>query len=117
MTGFGAAEGDLGGRRLRVEIRTVNHRYFNLAARLPSELAAVEGELREALRTTFERGHLTVSVRWVEDGALTAGIDWTRAEAVVASLTALRDRFGLGGEVTVELVARASRCAGDPARR
>ncbi len=44
MTGFGAAEGDLGGRRLRVEIRTVNHRYFNLAARLPSELAAVEGQ-------------------------------------------------------------------------
>lgn len=106
MTGFGATEGDLGGRRLRVEIRTVNHRYFNLAARLPSELAAVEGELREALRTTFERGHLTVSVRWVEDGALTAGIDWSRAEAVVASLKALRDRFDLGGEVTVELVAR-----------
>ena len=50
MTGFGAAEGDVGGRRARVEIRTVNHRFFNLAARLPGELSALEGELREALR-------------------------------------------------------------------
>ncbi|MGI8818779.1 MAG: YicC/YloC family endoribonuclease, partial [Gemmatimonadales bacterium] len=28
MTGFGAAEGPVAGRRLRIEIRTVNHRYF-----------------------------------------------------------------------------------------
>jgi uncharacterized protein (TIGR00255 family) len=108
MTGFGAAEGEVAGRRIRCEIRTVNHRHFNLAARLPSELSAVEGELRDALRQSFERGHLAVSVRWVEDAAQAAGIDWVRAAAVVEALRSLRDRFALAGDVTVEMVARQS---------
>lgn len=108
MTGFGAAEGEVAGRRIRCEIRTVNHRHFNLAARLPSELSAVEGELRDALRQSFERGHLAVSVRWVEDAAQAAGIDWVRATAVVEALRSLRDRFALAGDVTVEMVARQS---------
>ena len=47
----------MAGGRLRVEIRTVNHRYFNLAAKLPSDLGALEGELRERLRREFDRGH------------------------------------------------------------
>jgi len=106
MTGFGAAEGDVAGRRARVEIRTVNHRFFNLAARLPNELSALEGEMREALRREFERGHINAQVRWLDDPAAIAGIDTERAGAVVAALRALQERFGLGGEVTVELVVR-----------
>ena len=106
MTGFGAAEGDVADRRLQVEIRTVNHRWFHLAARLPPELGSLEGDLREALRREFDRGHVSVTVRWVDDGGFTAAIDWERAEAVVAALRDLRDRFGFGGEVSLELVAR-----------
>src|SRR6476646_2979890 len=58
MTGFGAAEGPVGGGRLRVEIRTVNHRYFNLAPKLPADLSSLEGEMRERLRREFDRGHV-----------------------------------------------------------
>jgi len=112
MTGFGAAEGDVAGRRARVEIRTVNHRFFNLAARLPGELAGAEAELREALRREFERGHINVQVRWVDDLPAMAGIDTERAGAVVAALRGLQERFGLGGEVTVELVARQAEVFG-----
>lgn len=106
MTGFGAAEDSVGGRRLRVEIRTVNHRHFNLAARLPSEFSAAEGELRESLRAHFDRGHVAVSARWTDDAGLVVGVDWARAEAVVATLREVRDRFALAGDVTVEMVAR-----------
>lgn len=106
MTGFGAAEDNVAGRRARVEIRTVNHRWFNLALKLPVELAAVEPELREALRRQFERGHVNVQVRWMDESVATASIDTERAEAVVAALRDLQQRFGLSGEVTVDLVAR-----------
>jgi uncharacterized protein (TIGR00255 family) len=106
MTGFGAAEGDVAGRRARVEIRTVNHRFFNLATRLPGELAGAEIELRDALRREFERGHINVQVRWIDDVPAMAAIDTARAAAVVAALRGLQEQFGLGGEVTVELVAR-----------
>jgi uncharacterized protein (TIGR00255 family) len=108
MTGFGAAEGPVAGRRLRVEIRTVNHRYFNLSAKLPGDLAALEAELRERLRRDFDRGHVTVQARWAEQADTETGfeIDLDRARTVAARLREMQTALGLGGEVTVELVAR-----------
>jgi uncharacterized protein (TIGR00255 family) len=108
MTGFGAAEGPVAGGRLRLEIRTVNHRYFNLAARLPSELAGLEGELRERLRRDFDRGHLAVHARWVERPAQDAEIrvDLERARALVARLRELQTALSLPGEISLDLVAR-----------
>ncbi len=108
MTGFGAAEGPVAGGRLRVEIRTVNHRFFNFAPKLPGDLAAVEGELRERLRRDLERGHVAVHARWTEparsDDALR--VDVERARLIAARLGELRDTLGLAGEVTLDLVAR-----------
>jgi uncharacterized protein (TIGR00255 family) len=108
MTGFGAAEGAVAGRRLRVEIRTVNHRYFNLSAKLPSDLTMYEGELRERLRKDFDRGHLSVQARWTEsaDRQIGFSVDLERARLVAARLREMQSTLGLGGEVTVELVAR-----------
>jgi uncharacterized protein (TIGR00255 family) len=108
MTGFGAAEGPVAGRRLRVEIRTVNHRYFNLSAKLPGELGALEGELRERLRRDFERGHVSIQARWTERVEREDGfeIDLDRARVVAARLRELQSTLGLGGEVTIDLVAR-----------
>jgi uncharacterized protein (TIGR00255 family) len=108
MTGFGAAEGPVAGRRLRVEIRTVNHRYFNLSAKLPGDLSSLEGELRERLRRDFERGHVTIQARWTESTEREAGfeVDLDRARVVVARLRELQSTLGLSGEVTIDLVAR-----------
>ena len=108
MTGFGAAEGPAGGARLRVEIRTVNHRFFNFAPKLPPDLAPFEGEIRERLRREFDRGHVSVHARWIDDGesapALT--VDTERARAVVARLRELQGAVGVGGEIGIDLVAR-----------
>ncbi|MGH7627832.1 MAG: YicC/YloC family endoribonuclease [Gemmatimonadales bacterium] len=108
MTGFGAAEGRVAGGRLRVEVRTVNHRFFNFAPKLPGDLAALEGELRERLRRDLERGHVAVHARWVESAVTEEAlrVDVERARLVADRLRELRDTLGLSGEVTLELVAR-----------
>lgn len=108
MTGYGAAEGPAGGGRLRIEVRTVNHRFFNLAAKLPSDLAPLEADLRERLRRDLERGHIALSARWVELPAREAALalDLERARVVVARLRELHASLGLAGEVTLDLVAR-----------
>jgi uncharacterized protein (TIGR00255 family) len=67
MTGFGAAEGAVSGGRLRLEVRTVNHRHLNVQLRVPSELADLEAEMRERLRAHVVRGHVSVSGRWLEE--------------------------------------------------
>lgn len=108
MTGFGAAEGAVAGGRLRVEIRTVNHRYFNLSLKLPQDLAALEGEFREMLRKEVERGHVSVSVRWVEYPAITqsSAINLERAQAVLARLRELQVALSLPGEIDLPMIAR-----------
>jgi uncharacterized protein (TIGR00255 family) len=110
MTGFGAAEGAVAGGWIRFEIRTVNHRHFNLATKLPGELAVLEGELRERLRREFDRGHVAVQARWTEYPAVSGGftVDLERARLVAERLREMQSTLGLGGEVTVELVARQS---------
>lgn len=108
MTGFGAAEGPAGSGRLRVELRTVNHRFFNFAPKLPGDLASLEQELRERLRREFDRGHVTAQVRWVEapERALALTVDTDRARAIAVRLRELRAAAGLDGSIDVDLVAR-----------
>ena len=63
MTGFGAADGQVGSLRVSVEVRTVNHRFFSPSIKLPGPLARWEGEVREALRQRVARGHVTLMAR------------------------------------------------------
>jgi len=108
MTGFGSADGTVLGGRLRVEIRTVNHRYYNPQLKLVFELGGVEGQLRERLRQLLERGHVVVTARWVEppptDGAV--AVDLARARQVVAAAHELKKKLKLKGEIDLGFVAR-----------
>src|SRR5258708_18971550 len=74
MTGYGSADGKVLGGRLRIEIRTVNHRYFNPQLKLPPELAGIESELRDRLRQRLERRHVAVPARPVEANQSAGGL-------------------------------------------
>lgn len=106
MTGFGAAEGAVGSSRVVVEVRSVNHRFFNPSIKLPASLSRWEPDVREALRKSISRGHVTVSA-WVERNKdATAGIDESRFAAYVERLKALKERYALDGEIDLATVLR-----------
>jgi uncharacterized protein (TIGR00255 family) len=111
MTGFGSAEDQVPGSpggRLRVDIRTVNHRFFNPQLKLPTELAGVESDLRERLRQLLERGHVSVTARWLEGPDEEGGIrvDLARARQVLATAQQLKKKLKLKGTVDLAFVAR-----------
>jgi uncharacterized protein (TIGR00255 family) len=106
MTGFGAAEGTVGSARVTVELRSVNHRFFNATIKLPAELSRWEGEVREALRKRVSRGHITLGARVDRGVAGPPLIDEERFSAYVGLLRNLKDRFGLAGDVDVATVLR-----------
>ena len=106
MTGFGVAEGTVGAARVAVELRSVNHRFFNATIRLPSELARWETEVRESLRKRVNRGHISLSAR-VERGVAGApAIDEARFGAYVDLLRQLQARYQLDGVIDVAAVLR-----------
>lgn len=106
MTGFGAADGTVGGARVSVELRSVNHRFFNPSIKLPAILARWEGDAREALRRRIARGHVTLSARVDRGEQPAAVIDEAAFAARAAALMALQQRHNLGGSVDVATVLR-----------
>jgi uncharacterized protein (TIGR00255 family) len=106
MTGFGAAEGTVGAARVTVEVRSVNHRFFNPTIKLPSAFARWEGEVREALRARVARGHVTLFARAERNATVGATIDEEKFAAYVAQLRLLQARHGLTGELDVGTVLR-----------
>jgi uncharacterized protein (TIGR00255 family) len=106
MTGFGSAEGVVGGARVSVEIRSVNHRFFNPSIKLPSDLAKWEGEVREAMRKAVARGHVTLFGR-VERGETDGGrIDEEQFRAYVEQIRKLQEQLVLGTDVDVGAILR-----------
>jgi len=116
MTGFGAATGAVGRAQVNVEIRAVNHRFFNPSVRLPSSYSQWEAEVRETLRRHITRGHVTAVVR-IERSTGDPGIaiDEPRFAAYVERLSALRDRYGLGGDIDLATVLRMPYVVAAPA--
>ena len=106
MTGFGAAEGPVGSTRVSVELRSVNHRFFNPSLKLPTALSQWEGEVREALRQRVARGHVTVFARIERAEEASAVVDEERFARYAAELKRLQAAHGLGGDVDVGAVLR-----------
>ena len=106
MTGFGAAEGRVRDFRVGVEIRSVNHRFFNPSIKLPGAFSRWEGEVRELLRQRIARGHVTLTARIGRDVEGRALVDETRFAGYVEQLRSLQQRFGLGGDLDVATILR-----------
>lgn len=99
MTGFGAADGLVGSARASVEIRSVNHRFFNPSLKLPSAFSRWEGEIRDMLRQKIARGHVTLVARIDRDEATSPVIDETRLAQYLTALKALQKKHKLAGEL------------------
>ena len=106
MTGFGTAEGQVGRARVSVEIRSVNHRFFNPSIKLPSALGKWETDVREALRKGIARGHVSVFARLDRPETEAGRVDEERFGAYVAQLRELQQRFGLADTLDVGTVLR-----------
>lgn len=110
MTGYGEAEGATPAGRLRVELRTVNHRYLNVNARIPNALARWEPEIREWLRAWFTRGHVNCTVRLERDGEGDSPVgyklDGDRVTAYLSIFERLGREFGVRGEPDLALITR-----------
>src|SRR5688572_6250065 len=64
MTAFAACERAATGGTLACELRSVNHRFHELAVRLPEELRAIEPALRERVSQKLSRGKIDLVLRF-----------------------------------------------------
>ena len=99
MTGFGSAEGMVGAAGVSVEIRTVNHRFFNPSIKLPGSFAKWEGDVREVLRQRIARGHVALTARVEREPGKGAGINEARFGEYVAAIRDLQTKYNLSDKL------------------
>lgn len=109
MTGFGEAELDSPAGRLRLEVKTVNHRFFNASVKTPPGFDRYEPAITQALKRHISRGHVTayLSVRREEgEGETGIGADLEKARAFVRALESLQNELDVPGEVDLAMLSR-----------
>ena len=108
MTGYGRDQQLLHGRSITVEIRSVNHRYFEFSCRAPRGCAFLEDRLKRALQSAISRGKVEVSLtlQTVESRHTSVAVDHALARQYLTALRALGEEYSLPDDLTLSVVAR-----------
>ena len=102
MTGYGKCQLQRDTWEVTVELRAVNHRYLDVAMRLPRNLLFLEDGVRKGL-PALVRGHVDVylTVRQTEGAGRVVEADTALAASYVAAAKAIREVTGAADDLTV----------------
>lgn len=108
MTGYGSAEEILGGRNIRVEIKSVNHRYFEYTARVPRSCGFLEDRLKRLLSGAISRGKVEVGVtiQTVEGVDEEISINRDVVKNYVEALRSVKNEFDLTDDLSLSSIAK-----------
>lgn len=108
MTGFGRSEKIAGGRDIAVEIRSVNHRYFDYSSRISRGYGFLDTKLKAFLQDRITRGKidLFVSVEALESADTQVTVNHSLASGYISALRDLQKSYGLRDDISVMTVAR-----------
>lgn len=97
MTGFGRASAETDGYVITVEIKSVNHRYFEFSCRLPRQYGFLEEKLKSHINSKVSRGKLDcyVTIEALNTDNAQVVINHTLASAYVKALKELSAEYGL----------------------
>jgi len=98
MTGFAQAHVDREGCALRINLRSVNHRFLDLHLRMPDGFEVFESRIRHAIRNSLRRGHVDVNVYYEPVGGSSVEVNREVAEAYMKAVERLRREFGVQTE-------------------
>ncbi|MGH4122293.1 MAG: YicC/YloC family endoribonuclease [Clostridium sp.] len=108
MTGFGRGNCEKDGKDFTIEIKSVNHRYFETNIRMPRVLISFEDKIRKIIGEKVKRGKLDVFVtqgNYDKDDAF-ANLNEKLAESYMECFRVLKDKYNLEGDISVSQIAR-----------
>lgn len=108
MTGFGRAVEEIDGYVITVEIKSVNHRYFDFSSRIPRQYGFLDDKLKSYINSKVSRGkvecYVSVDALDTEDAAVV--INKTLASAYVKALKELSGEYSLKEDFGTAFVSR-----------
>jgi len=104
MTGFGRWKAGFKGGAITIEIKTVNHKFFEMTAKLPNHISTFEEKIKEILQKRIKRGKVNLILSY--DGAIDkherVSFNEPLARNYYNALMKLKKKLGVTGEMVVD---------------
>ncbi len=103
MTGYGRAQKIVNGRDILVEIRSVNHRYYEYSSRIPRAYNYIDDKLKALLKSAISRGkvEIAVSVNNIEGKDTEIAVNKGAAEGYVTALRSIAEELDLADDLSL----------------
>lgn len=108
MTGYGRSQMILNGRDILVEIRSVNHRYYEYNSRIPRSYNYIDEKLKVLLKSKISRGKVdvSVSINNIEGRDTEVAINKGVAEGYINALRGVADELCVADDLTLSNLLR-----------
>ena len=107
MTGFGRSEYSDGKRNIIVEIKSVNHRYFDISIKMPRRYGFAEDKVKNAVKDRIRRGKVDVSimVENITENDVNIKLNTMVAKQYYDNLQELQKNFDVSGDITLQFLS------------
>jgi uncharacterized protein (TIGR00255 family) len=108
MTGFGRCEMELDGRKIVVELKSVNNRYLDVSIRTPKVLSLLEENIRSQIKERLARGHVDAYIYYqnLRQDAKKAHVDLALLRGYMQAMDMIATESGLPNDLTLADIAR-----------
>ncbi|MEE0956608.1 MAG: YicC/YloC family endoribonuclease [Ruminococcus sp.] len=108
MTGFGRCETQIDGREITVEIKSVNHRYFEFSCRSPRGYSFVDDKLKSFINERVARGKIDVfvSIGARDDTPSEVTVNHSLVSGYLNAMKEIADTYGVENDATVVSLSR-----------
>ena len=108
MTGYGRCQESLNGRVITVEIKAVNHRYFEFSCRVPRAYGFLEERLKKLVQASVSRGKVDVyvSITQSEGPDVSVSLNEPMLRSYLAALRRMSEEYDVTDDISVSLLAR-----------
>jgi len=98
MTGFAQARVERDGSSVRINLRSVNHRFLDLHLRMPDGFEVFESRIRQGIRNRLRRGHVDVNIYYEAGGTGAIEVNHDLVKSYMDAVERLRQEFDVKTE-------------------
>lgn len=108
MTGFGRCEAEINGREITVEIKSVNHRYFEFSCRTPRGYGFLDDKLKSYVNSRVSRGKIDmfVTVGANDEAPSEVTVNHQLVSGYLNAMKEISDTYGVENDITVVSLSR-----------
>ncbi len=108
MTGFGRCEAEINGREITVEVKSVNHRYFEFSCRTPRGYGFLDDKLKSYVNSRVSRGKIDmfVTIGANDEAPSEVTVNHQLVSGYINAMKEISDTYGVENDVTVVSLSR-----------